>query len=376
MIILVNLAFILVLSTQQLYANIPVIVHTQWKPPVPVPKWDPKVINATQPAPACSQPASPITSIRTPNTMSEDCLYLNIFTPLSSNSLSTSLLPVMIFIHGGHFQFGDASQSIYESGHLVNTTNIIIALIQYRLGVFGFLATGNGPNDLKGNYGILDQRLAIAWIKDNIDVFGGNPNEITLFGQSSGGQSTALHYVTSEMQPFFQRAIIQSAPMTIPFRTYSEYVIPGVLLAGQLHCTIGDVACFLTRSMDEIIAAQNAVNGMLTSLNFLLFFEPWLPVIDNVIVHDQLLNMVHNTSFPLKPLIIGTVTDECRDFIYRGWPHPISPSQYVELGLLIFREKAYKILKQYPPDGEGDQRSLAARSATHWVFACSTRVFA
>ncbi|CAF3975929.1 unnamed protein product, partial [Rotaria sordida] len=260
MIILVNLAFILVLSTQQLYANIPVIVHTQWKPPVPVPKWDPKVINATQPAPACSQPASPITSIRTPNTMSEDCLYLNIFTPLSSNSLSTSLLPVMIFIHGGHFQFGDASQSIYESGHLVNTTNIIIALIQYRLGVFGFLATGNGPNDLKGNYGILDQRLAIAWIKDNIDVFGGNPNEITLFGQSSGGQSTALHYVTSEMQPFFQRAIIQSAPMTIPFRTYSEYVIPGVLLAGQLHCTIGDVACFLTRSMDEIIAAQNAVN--------------------------------------------------------------------------------------------------------------------
>jgi carboxylesterase type B len=128
--------------------------------------------------------------------MSEDCLYLNIFTPLSNGSLSLSLLPVMIFIHDGHFQFGDASQSVYEAEHLVNTTNVIVALIQYRLGkyrlsslsvrehnnkkagVFGFLATGNGPNDIKGNYGILDQRLAIAWIKTNIDAFGGDPNEV------------------------------------------------------------------------------------------------------------------------------------------------------------------------------------------------------
>ncbi|CAF1382327.1 unnamed protein product [Rotaria sp. Silwood1] len=207
--------------------------------------------------------------------MSEDCLYLKIFTPLSSNSLSPNLLPVMIHIHGGDFQFGDASQSIYESEHFVNTTNIIIVLVQYRLSVLGFLTTGNVPNDLKGNYEILDQVLAIAWIKDNIDAFGGDLNDITLFDQSAGAQSTALHYVTSEMQPFFQRAIIQSAPMTIPFRTYSEYVIPGALLAGQHHCIIGDVACFLTCSMNAIIAAQNAVNGMLTSLDVLLFFEPW-----------------------------------------------------------------------------------------------------
>ena len=80
------------------------------------------------------------------------------------------------------------------------------------------MATGNGPNDLKGNYGILDQRMAIIWVKENINAFGGDPNQITLFGQSSGAQSTALHYITSEMQPFFQRAIIQSSPMTVPFR--------------------------------------------------------------------------------------------------------------------------------------------------------------
>ncbi|CAF0852745.1 unnamed protein product [Rotaria sordida] len=395
----------LVFNAQYICANEHVIVHTQygdvlgyqtdlarvfygipfaqppigtlrWQSPVPITKWDPKVINATQPPPACSQPASVITTILTPSIMSEDCLYLNIFTPLSSDSPHTSLLPVMIFIHGGDFQFGWGSQSIFESERFVNTTNVIVALIQYRIGVLGFLATGNGPNDIKGNYGILDQRLAIAWIKANIDAFGGDPTEITLFGQSAGAQSIALHYVTSEMQSFFQRAIIQSAPMTIPFRTYLEYVTPTVLLAEQLHCATDDVACFRNRSTDEIIAAQTAVNGMLTSLNVLFFFEPWLPVIDNVIVHGQLIDTVYNTSFPLKPLIIGTVTEECRDFIYGTWKKPISPSEYIGIAFVIFQEKAFKILKKYPPVGSGDQRSLLSRVATQWVFACSTRVFA
>ncbi|CAF3634575.1 unnamed protein product [Rotaria sp. Silwood1] len=293
----------------------PPIGTLRWQPPVPVTKWYPKVINATQSPPACAQPASAITTIVTPSTVSFIC-------------------------------------------------------------VLGFLATGNGSNDIRGNYGILDQRLAIAWIKANIEAFGGDSNEITLFGQSAGAQSIALHYVTNEMQPFFQRAIIQSAPMTVPFRTYLEYVTPSVLFAEQLHCDIGDIACFRNRSTDDIIAAQNTVNGMLTSLNVLLFFEPWLPVIDNVIVHGQLIDTVYNTSFPLKPLIIGTVTEECRDFIYGKWQKPISPSEYIAIALVIFQEKAFKILKKYPPVGSGDQRPLVSRAATQWVFACSTRVFA
>ncbi|CAF1334908.1 unnamed protein product [Adineta steineri] len=216
----VNLIFILTFSIQNICANEPATVHTQygdilgyqtnsarifygipfaqppvgtlrWQSPVPITKWDPKIINATQPPPACAQAESTITSIRTPAIMSEDCLYLNIFTPLCNTSSSTNLLPVMIFIHGGSFRSGSASESIYESEHFVNTTNTIIVLIQYRLGVLGFFTTGNGPNDIKGNYGILDQRLAIAWIKANINAFGGDPNEITLFGQSAGAQSTA-----------------------------------------------------------------------------------------------------------------------------------------------------------------------------------------
>lgn len=159
-------------------------------------------------------------------------------------------------------------------------------------------------------------------------------------------------------------------------RTYSQYITSSVLLAEQLHCAIGDIGCFRNRSMQEIINAQNAVNAKVTSLNPLFFFEPWLPVVDKIIVPDHLLNMIHNTSFPLKPLIIGTVTEECLDFVYSNRPQPITPSEYVALLLGLFGEKGLKVIEKYPPSGEGDQRPLVARGCTQWVFACSTRVFA
>ncbi|CAM4925072.1 unnamed protein product, partial [Rotaria socialis] len=345
----------------------------RWNLPAPISRWAPATINATEIPPACPQPACDIHDILCPKTTSEDCLYLNIFTPLQNNS---SLLPVMIFIPGGNFQFLDASLVIYEADRFVNTTNVVCIFIQYRLGVLGFLATGTGPNDFKGNYGILDQRLAIAWIKSNIDAFGGDPNQITLFGQSAGAQSAALHYLTSDMQSFFQAAIIQSSPMAVPFRTYAEYITPTVLLAEKLNCTVGDLECFRRASYQDIVTAQTAVNSMVTSMKALIFFEPWLPVIDNTIVHGQLLDLVTNVSFPLKPLITGTLTEEALGFIHDIWSTPVSPKIYVEVGIVIFGTKFLKIVERYPPEGSGDQRPLLARLATQWIFACPTRVFA
>ncbi|CAF4411213.1 unnamed protein product, partial [Adineta steineri] len=127
------------------------------------------------------------------------------------------------------------------------------------------------------------------------------------------------------MQSFFQQAIIQSAPMAIPFRTYEEYLTPGILLAEQLHCNYNDIACFRAASVNNITTAQKIVNTKITSLEVLLFFEPWVPVIDNALVHGQLYETVRNVSFPLKPLITGTVNDEGLFFIYHQWDKPISP---------------------------------------------------
>ncbi|CAF3588773.1 unnamed protein product [Rotaria sp. Silwood1] len=112
----------------------PPVGSLRWNLPVPIAKWSPKVLNATTRAPACPQPScSGIPSILCPTVFDEDCLYLNIFTPLPKNPSSTSL-PVMIFIPGGNFQYLDASVPVYESERIVNTTNVVIALIQYRLG--------------------------------------------------------------------------------------------------------------------------------------------------------------------------------------------------------------------------------------------------
>ncbi|CAF1482893.1 unnamed protein product [Adineta steineri] len=297
----------------------PPVGDLRWNRPVPVSKWALNVLNATTRAPACPQPpCGGIPSLLCPTKFSEDCLYLNIFTPRMTNSSSTSPLPVMIFIPGGNFQYLDASIPVYESEHIVNSTNVIIALIQFRLGALGFLATGTGPNDITGNYGILDQRLAIAWIKANIAAFGGDPNQITLFGQSAGAQSVALHHVTSEMQSYFQASIVQSAPLAIPFRTYAEYIAPAVLLAEQLKCAVGDINCLRRQTYQDIATAQTKVDTMLTSFKFLLFFEPWLPVIDNKIVNGQLMDLVQNTSFPLKPMISGTLTEEAVFYIYEA----------------------------------------------------------
>ena len=158
-------------------------------------------------------------------------------------------------------------------------------------------------------------------------------------------------------------------------RTYSEYIAPAVLLAEQLKCSINNVTCFRLRSTEEIITAQSAVDSKFTSLNPLLFFEPWLPVIDNDIIHGSILN-ISDTSFPWKSLAIGTVTDECLDFVYSRWQKVLTPSEYIVLMVGLYVEKAGKVLEKYPPEGEGDQRDLVVRGCTQWVFVCPTRAFA
>lgn len=164
--------------------------------------------------------------------------------------------------------------------------------------------------------------------------------------------------------------------MILLYSTYDEYITPAVLLAEQLHCAIGDIDCFRRASYQDIVKAQANINNMITSLDFLLFFEPWVPVIDHVIVHGQPLELVHNTSFALKQLIIGTLTEEAVFFIYEGWTKPLLPSLYIEVVLATFREKALKVLERYPPDSTTELRPLLSKMATQWVWACSNRVFA
>ena len=145
--------------------------------------------------------------------MSEDCLYLNIWT--SANS-SEEKRPVYVFIHGGSFIHGDGSQPAYD-GESMAKQGVVYISINYRLGVFGFLAhpdlSKESANGASGNYGLLDQVAALKWIKENISAFGGDPNNITIGGESVGAQSISAHMTSPLSRGLFSAAIAQSSSL-------------------------------------------------------------------------------------------------------------------------------------------------------------------
>lgn len=145
-----------------------------------------------------------------PPAESEDCLFLNVRT---ANLGGSDLQPVMVWIHGGSHQTGAGSQSIYQANQLVDN-GVVLVTINYRLGPFGYIAhpalSADDPRGVSGNYGLLDQVAALDWIKNNIDVLGGDPNNVTIFGESAGAQSVSEIMSTPLSEGLFHKAILQS----------------------------------------------------------------------------------------------------------------------------------------------------------------------
>lgn len=202
----------------------PPVGALRWIPPQAVATWS-QVRKATYFGPPCPQPegllewAGWITStlggdpskIPPLGTTSEDCLHLNVWTPSLSG---TEKLPVMVWIHGGGFWMGTASTPFYGGSHLAQKGAVVVT-INYRLGALGFMAhpalTRESPHHSSGNYGLLDQIAALEWVKRNIAAFGGDPGNVTVFGESSGG-SAVVYLMTSPLaKGLFHRAIGQSA---------------------------------------------------------------------------------------------------------------------------------------------------------------------
>jgi para-nitrobenzyl esterase len=185
----------------------PPLGNLRWKAPVPMSKWD-GVRSAFEFGPRPMQKSNIMYEFRSKK-ISEDCLYLNIWSPTLQRS---NLKPVYVFIHGGSFVRGDGSQPAYD-GESMATEGIVYVSINYRLGVFGFMAhpelskeSGHGS----GNYGLLDQVAALKWIKENIAAFGGDPNLITIGGESVGAQSVTAHMVSPLSKELFSRVIAES----------------------------------------------------------------------------------------------------------------------------------------------------------------------
>ena len=160
-------------------------------------------------SPQCWQPYFPMFPNMLPD--SEDCLYLNIYTPARESS--QGLLPVMVWIHGGGYFLGTGST--YNGTRLARQGGVVVVTINYRLGVFGFLSTED--SGMPGNYGLLDQIQALKWVKDNIANFGGDPTSVTIFGESAGSSSVSILVLSPLAKGLFHRAIMESGQSISPW---------------------------------------------------------------------------------------------------------------------------------------------------------------
>jgi para-nitrobenzyl esterase len=196
----------------------PPVDSLRWKPPQPVQNWT-GVRECVTPPPSAMQ-AKPLPFMMWSKEfmaplepLSEDCLYLNVWTPASSTG---DKLPVMVWIHGGGFTGGSGTVPLYN-GEEMAKKGVVFVTINYRLGVFGFLAhpelSAESPDSISGNYGILDQVAALTWVKNNITAFGGDPGNVTIDGQSAGSFSVNALMVSPRAKGLFHRAIGESGGM-------------------------------------------------------------------------------------------------------------------------------------------------------------------
>ena len=186
----------------------PPVGETRWHPPQPAASWD-GARSATEFGPACWQRLTPETSVYTRGELdrSEDCLFLNIWT---SADHAADALPVMVWFHGGGHTGGWGSAKIFD-GTALSRKGVVLVTINYRLGPFGFLAhpalTAESPDGSSGNYGLLDKIAALEWVRDNIAAVGGNPNNVTIFGQSAGSWSVCALQASPLANGLFHKAI-------------------------------------------------------------------------------------------------------------------------------------------------------------------------
>uniref|UniRef100_A0ABM0M9G9 Carboxylic ester hydrolase n=1 Tax=Saccoglossus kowalevskii TaxID=10224 RepID=A0ABM0M9G9_SACKO len=294
----------------------PPVGDLRFREPVPISKWD-GGYDATNFGNSCMQqleklyPDFPGAQMWDPNTpVSEDCLYLNVWTP----SPKPNNAAVMVWIYGGAFIGGTASLDVYDGKYLAGTQDIIMVSMNYRVGSFGFLATGD--QRATGNYGMYDQVLALKWVKSNIGAFGGNPNRITIFGESAGAASVGLHLLSPLSEPLFNRAILQSGTPDAEWAvmTHDEAETRSQIL-GSFH------GCNFAQS-DFVDCLRNVNASDLSALEWVTsqFSKmPWTPIVDGKFLLNDPKSLVSNGQFKNADVLLGSVKDEGTYFILYGF---------------------------------------------------------
>lgn len=269
-------------------------------------------IDATQFGNSCPQTSSPFGQA----SVNEDCLFLNIFVPHPPVS-PDNRFPVMVFFHGGAFVFGEGSD--YNGTELAIQGTAIIVTVNYRLGVLGYLADAaldmESASGASGNYGLADQQFALQWVRQNISAFGGDPDNVTIFGESAGGFSVCANVVSPAAAGLFQRGISESGPCSTNFPTKGAAETEGAGIAAALGCTQATssavASCLRALTVPQILAVQNAITSQDTIASLTAFF----PNVDGVLIPEEPVVALATGQFNHVPLLLGTNHDEGRLFI-------------------------------------------------------------
>ncbi|CAM4514682.1 unnamed protein product [Leuciscus chuanchicus] len=304
------------------YATAP-IGDRRFQPPEAPGSWQ-EVRNATQFAPVCPQNVHGVLpEIMLPvwftdsldvaatyiQNQSEDCLYLNIYVPTEDDIRDRRKKPVMLFIHGGSYMEGTGN--MFDASVLAAYGNVIVVTMNYRLGVLGFLSTGD--QSAKGNYGLLDQIQALRWLNENIGHFGGDPERITIFGSGAGASCVNLLILSHHSEGLFQRAIAQSGSAISSWSISYQPLKYTKILARKVGCTYGETAdlvdCLRRKNFRELVDQD------IQPARYHIAFGP---VMDGDVVPDDPEILMQQGEFLNYDLLIGVNQGEGLKFVDDG----------------------------------------------------------
>jgi para-nitrobenzyl esterase len=353
----------------------------RWKPPIAVEPWkEPRLMGSY--GPACPQTEE--TLMPRLNIINENCLILNIWTPAVNES---EKLPVMMFIHGGGFAHGRGSDPMFNTPHL-SKKGVVLVSINYRLSALGFLAhptlTAESPHHSSGNYGILDQVMALKWIKENIVRFGGDPDNVTIFGQSAGGASVIALMASPLSKGLFHRAIAQSCSYAPPVIRHLSKNQPGLDSMETLHMR------FI-----EQLEIKNKDNPLkeLRAMPWEKLVYTWEKAVQNKqagtrVTGSWMLNHLTIDGYVLKeapgkvfiegkqhnvPFMTGTTLDEGSVLGYLM--NVVTIDKYFAYLERCFGEQWHSILERYPANDDSSAKQ-AARKLISDTFVAGSRAMA
>jgi para-nitrobenzyl esterase len=322
----------------------PPVGALRWRAPQSAAPWR-GVRDATRPGAWCPQvwdngPGKPPQMVG-----SEDCLFLNVETPRRV----TGRLPVMVFLHGGGFTSGSGAP--YDPTRIVTQGRVVVVTLNYRLGALGFLDHPALRDPYAGNFGLADQQAALRWVRRNIAAFGGDPGNVTLWGESAGAYSVCAQLAAPGTRGLFGKAIVQSAPCANSFVTRQIAERRGLATAARLGCPNpgGAADCLRGKPLRDLAGLYEDQVG---TVHRRIAELPWLPVAGTPALPLQPLAALRAGAAAGVPLIQGGTRDEMRGFVadkYDGRGHPVSAAEYPQIIRAMFGPKeARSILAAYP----------------------------